>query len=66
MRERVLRLNVRIVGIGPRLILRWGRGVEGLTRIGWLGDVGMTIVGGGRVERLIGWVRILTLRIIGR
>jgi hypothetical protein len=30
---RVLGLKVGVVWIGPRLILRWGRGIERLTRV---------------------------------
>lgn len=30
---RVLGLKVGVIWIGPRLVLRWGRGVEGLARV---------------------------------
>lgn len=39
---RVLGLKVGVVWIGPRLVLRWGWGVEGLTGVGgWWGQIGV-------------------------
>lgn len=69
LRIRVWGLEIRVVRMGPRLILRGrrGRSVERLTRIGWLGRIRKRRVRviGGRVAGLIGWVRILRLRVIG-
>jgi len=66
-------LEVRVVRIGPRLILRWGRGIERLTRVGWLGEIGVRRVraimkfrGGGRIVLLGGRIRVLVLGVGGR
>ena len=66
-------MRVGVVWIGPRLVLRWGRGVEGLTRVGgWWGEIGVRGVGtsvkiGGRVRvvLLAGRVRVLILGVRG-
>lgn len=59
-------LEIRVVWIGPRLVLRWGRGIIRLTRVGCLWEVGMRRVGGirkivraGRVVLLVGCVGVL-------
>jgi len=70
---RVLGLKVGVVWIGPRLVLRWGRGVEGLTRVGgWWGEIGvrgvgtiMKIDGRVRVVLLASRVRVLILGVCG-
>jgi hypothetical protein len=68
----VLVLEIRVVWIGPRLVLRWGRGIIGLARVGCLWEIGMRRVGGirkivrvGRVVLLVGWVGILAWGVTG-
>jgi hypothetical protein len=68
----VLGLEIRVVWIGPGLVLRWGRGIIRLARVGCLWEIGMRgvrgireIVRAGRVVLLVGCVGVLAWGVAG-